>query len=173
MVRGHNAPMNQHPCRGFTIIELMVVVAVVGILAVVALPNFQDYTARARVAEAFGLAQPIQKTVRDYHDRWGAFPASNAAAGLHAAETYAGQYIKSIRVEQGVISITLNPIDKLVGGQELHLTPAVNEASATAPFAWVCEGRAPPAGMKTIAEIPPARLTLLDKYLPAGCRRRP
>jgi len=155
---------------GFTFIELMLVVSVVGILAAIAFPGYQDYVIRSKIAEAFGLAGPVQKTVSDYYDRWGVFPAGNAEAGLQAAERYAGSYVKSIRVERGAISITLGNVGKECDGQELHLLPAVNSAAPTAPFAWVCEKGRPPEGMKPITEIPQDRLTLLPKYLPAACR---
>jgi prepilin-type N-terminal cleavage/methylation domain-containing protein len=162
--------MNKLPSRGFTLIELVTVVSMIGILAAVALPAYQDFTIRSRIAEAFVLAEPIQKTVRDYYDRWGVFPADNAEAGLYVAEYYIGQTVKSIRVEQGVISITLDEKICCENNHTLHLLPAINSASPTAPFAWVCEGTSPPAGMKTIAKIPEEHLTLPGKYLPAPCR---
>jgi len=162
--------MRRHSCNGFILIELMLVVGIIGILAAVGMPAYQDYLTRTRIAEALALAQPIQKTVRDYRDRWGVFPSDNAEAGLYAAEHYAGQYVKSIEIEQGVVSIVFNGVDKALGGQELHLTPAVNDAFPTAPFAWVCESHAPPPGMKIIAEIPKERLTLKKKYAPSVCR---
>jgi len=157
-----------HPCRGFTFIELMLVVCVIAILAAIAVPAYHDYASRSRVAEAFGLAEPVQKAVRDYYDRWGVFPDNNAEAGLQAAERYVGNYIKSIAVEQGVISIALSGAD--LDGKELHLIPAVNSDAPTAPFSWLCERRSAPEGMKPIAEIPEERLTLLPGHLPGPCR---
>jgi type IV pilus assembly protein PilA len=167
--------MNTHSCHGFTLIELMAVVGIIGVLAAIALPAYQDYTVRSKIAEAFVLAAPVQKTVQDYYDRWGVFPADNAEAGLYAAEYYAGQVVRSIGVEKGVISISLvfwsRCRDNCGDGQTLHLTPAVNSVSPTAPFAWVCEGTAPPSGMTPITEVPEERFTLLPKYLPSICRK--
>jgi type IV pilus assembly protein PilA len=157
---------------GFTLVELMLVVGVIGILAAVAFPAYQDYTIRSRIAEAFGLAGPVQKAVRDYYDRWGVFPEGNAQAGLQAPERYVGNYIRSIRVERGAIAITLGNVGKDFDGRELHLLPAVNSAAPTAPFAWVCEKGPAPEGMTPIVEIPAERLTLLPRYVPAPCRPR-
>ncbi|MCL2297694.1 MAG: hypothetical protein FWC38_06665 [Proteobacteria bacterium] len=108
--------------------------------------------------------------MRDYYDRWGVFPADNAEAGLHAAEHYIGSNTKSILVERGVILITLNDRFPQLNGQKLHLIPAINSASPTAPFAWVCEGATPPVGTTFAVEIPEERLTLPSRSLPAPCR---
>jgi type IV pilus assembly protein PilA len=165
--------MSKHFCRGFTFIELMLVVGIIGVLAGIAVPAYQDYTIRSRIAEALVLAGPVQKAVRDYYDRWGVFPSDNAAAGLQAAERYIGNNVRGIRVEQGLVSIALIPnIVPKVNQPELHLRPAVNSAAPTAPFVWLCEGGSPPAGMQAAVEMPAARLTLPNKYLPAICRSR-
>jgi type IV pilus assembly protein PilA len=163
--------MKRSSCRGFTLIELMLVVSIIGILAAIALPAYQDYVVRARIAEAFVLAAPVQKAIGDYRDRWGVFPASNAEAGLPAAESYVGNHVKSIQVEQGAIAITLNLPRSEIDGQQLHLIPAVNSAApTTAPFVWICERTKPPAGMKTVVEVPAERLTLPPKFIPSSCR---
>ncbi|MDR2172635.1 MAG: pilin [Burkholderiales bacterium] len=130
---------------------------------------------RSRIAEAFGLAGPIQKTVRDYYDRWGVFPANNAEAGLHPAEHYVGSNVKSIRVERGVILITLSDkgFSSDTKNQNLHLIPTINSAAPTAPFAWVCEGTPPSEGLKPTVEIPEEQFTIPGKYLPSNCRRPP
>ena len=165
--------MSKHFCRGFTFIELMLVTGIIGILAAIGIPAYQDYTIRSRIAEALVLAGPVQKAVRDYYDRWGVFPPDNAAAGLQAAERYIGNNVRGIRVEQGLVSIALTPnIVPKVNQPELHLRPAVNSAAPTAPFVWLCEGGAPPEGMQPAVEMPAARLTLPNKYLPAICRSR-
>jgi type IV pilus assembly protein PilA len=167
--------MKKHSHRGFTLLELTTAIGIIGILAAIALPAYQDYTVRSRIAEAFVLAAPVQKTVQDYYDRWGVFPADNAEAGLYAAEYYAGQVVRSIGVEKGVISISMNIWGRCEyncrDDQILHLIPAVNSVSPTAPFSWVCEGTSPPSGMSPVTEIPEERLTLLPKYLPSICRK--
>ena len=165
----YNKFMSKHLCRGFTFIELMLVVSMIGILAAIALPEYQDYIIRSKIAEGLVLAEPVQKAVRDYYDRWGVFPSDNATAGLQPAERYIGNNVQSIQVEQGLVSITLTHMVPLTG-QKFHLLPAVNSAAPTAPFVWLCERQKPPKGMKPAMEIPAKQLTLPPKYIPAVCR---
>ena len=61
--------------RGFTVIELMLVIGVIGVLAAIAIPQYQSYVVRAKVAEGFELAAPVMRGIAAYYDRWGALPA--------------------------------------------------------------------------------------------------
>ncbi|ENS7058327.1 pilin, partial [Neisseria gonorrhoeae] len=90
--------------KGFTLIELMIVIAIVGILAAVALPAYQDYTARAQVSEAILLAEGQKSAVTEYYLNHGIWPADNGAAGVASSSSIKGKYVKEVKVENGVVT---------------------------------------------------------------------
>ncbi|ENV2301735.1 pilin, partial [Neisseria gonorrhoeae] len=90
--------------KGFTLIELMIVIAIVGILAAVALPAYQDYTARAQVSEAILLAEGQKSAVTEYYLNHGKWPADNGAAGVASASTIKGKYVKEVKVENDAVT---------------------------------------------------------------------
>ncbi|HGL9169052.1 TPA: pilin, partial [Neisseria gonorrhoeae] len=94
--------------KGFTLIELMIVIAIVGILAAVALPAYQDYTARAQVSEAILLAEGQKSAVTEYYLNNGEWPENNASAGVASSATdIKGKYVKEVKVENGVVTATM------------------------------------------------------------------
>ncbi|EMS1274966.1 pilin, partial [Neisseria gonorrhoeae] len=93
--------------KGFTLIELMIVIAIVGILAAVALPAYQDYTARAQVSEAILLAEGQKSAVTEYYLNNGKWPADNGAAGVASSADIKGKYVKEVKVENGVVTATM------------------------------------------------------------------
>ncbi|HFA3798888.1 TPA: pilin, partial [Neisseria gonorrhoeae] len=91
--------------KGFTLIELMIVIAIVGILAAVALPAYQDYTARAQVSEAILLAEGQKSAVTEYYLNNGKWPANNGDAGVASTPTdIKGKYVQKVEVEKGVVT---------------------------------------------------------------------
>ncbi|WP_428992378.1 pilin [Neisseria gonorrhoeae] len=90
--------------KGFTLIELMIVIAIVGILAAVALPAYQDYTARAQVSEAILLAEGQKSAVTEYYLNHGKWPENNSAAGVASASKIIGKYVKQVEVKNGVVT---------------------------------------------------------------------
>ncbi|EMT8554882.1 pilin [Neisseria gonorrhoeae] len=90
--------------KGFTLIELMIVIAIVGILAAVALPAYQDYTARAQVSEAILLAEGQKSAVTEYYLNHGEWPANNGAAGVASSDKIKGKYVQKVEVAKGVVT---------------------------------------------------------------------
>ncbi|HHO0384648.1 TPA: pilin, partial [Neisseria gonorrhoeae] len=94
--------------KGFTLIELMIVIAIVGILAAVALPAYQDYTARAQVSEAILLAEGQKSAVTEYYLNHGIWPKDNTSAGVASSSSIKGKYVQSVTVANGVVTATMN-----------------------------------------------------------------
>ncbi|MBH6528364.1 pilin, partial [Neisseria meningitidis] len=108
--------------KGFTLIELMIVIAIVGILAAVALPAYQDYTARAQVSEAILLAEGQKSAVTEYYLNHGTWPSNNSDAGV-ASTDIKGKYVKEVKVANGVITATMlsTGVNKEIQGKKLSL----------------------------------------------------
>ncbi|EPI6323991.1 pilin [Neisseria gonorrhoeae] len=94
--------------KGFTLIELMIVIAIVGILAAVALPAYQDYTARAQVSEAILLAEGQKSAVTEYYLNHGIWPKDNTSAGVASPSDIKGKYVESVTVTNGVVTADAN-----------------------------------------------------------------
>ncbi|HFA8110921.1 TPA: pilin, partial [Neisseria gonorrhoeae] len=93
--------------KGFTLIELMIVIAIVGILAAVALPAYQDYTARAQVSEAILLAEGQKSAVTEYYLNNGEWPENNDEAGVASSGEIKGKYVQKVEVNNGVVTATM------------------------------------------------------------------
>ncbi|HFC3370780.1 TPA: pilin, partial [Neisseria gonorrhoeae] len=109
--------------KGFTLIELMIVIAIVGILAAVALPAYQDYTARAQVSEAILLAEGQKSAVTEYYLNHGKWPANNGDAGVASAGEIKGKYVESVTVAKGVVTATMKSdgVNKEIKDKRLSL----------------------------------------------------
>lgn len=137
--------------KGFTLIELMIVVAIIGILAAIALPAYQDYTARAQMSEALILADGQKGAVTEYYADKGVFPGSNASAGIAAAGDISGKYVAQVAVgTSGVITASMKASQVAAGiaSATLSLTPTASSGAVK----WACTSSAQ------------------NKYVPAACR---
>ena len=135
--------------KGFTLIELMIVVALIGILAMLAMPAYQGYIIRAQIAEGLNLVGPHKAAVGAYYQQAGTWPANNAEAALATASSYSGRYVSSISVNSDVISIFYgNSANVEINGFAVNITATPNTGSMT----WVCAS----AGIISNAYLPPA-----------------
>jgi type IV pilus assembly protein PilA len=152
---------------GFTLIELMIVVAIMSILATLALPSYQDRVIKAQVGEGLVLAEVVKHAMADYYAKYGKLPKDNANAGLPAAQKIIGNYVSSIAVADGAINITLgNRANKHAVGKVLTLRPAIVADAKVVPIAWVCGFASVPNGMVVVGK----NITSLPEYhLPLDC----
>lgn len=134
---------------GFTLIELMIVVAIIAILAAIAVPAYQDYIARSQVAEGFGLATGAKRAIATYYGDRGQFPADNSSAGLADPGSIRGKYVRSVTVDNtGQILVRFGgTANAKIAGQTLVLRAQDNNGS----LSWTCGG-------------------LNRRYLPSNCQ---
>ncbi len=154
--------------KGFTLIELMIVVAIIGILAAIAIPAYQDYTIRSQVTEGLNLASAVKAGVGEAFAQTGSWPADLAAAG--GDQTPSGKYVDGIAVDTGTIIITYgNDANATISGETLSLKPLV---SPNNDIVWLCGLAAAPDGAVEAdsGDSAAADTTLDNKYLPASCR---
>ncbi|EMU1341499.1 pilin, partial [Neisseria gonorrhoeae] len=122
--------------KGFTLIELMIVIAIVGILAAVALPAYQDYTARAQVSEAILLAEGQKSAVTEYYLNHGEWPKNNDEAGVASSDKIKGKYVKSVTVAKGVVTAEMasSNVNKEIKDKKLSLWAKREDGSVK----WFC-----------------------------------
>jgi type IV pilus assembly protein PilA len=137
--------------QAFTMIELMIVMAIIGVLTSFALPAYQSYSIRAQIAEGLGLTGPLTLAIAAYQNDNGTYPSDNAEAALPPPDGYAGRFVNSIAISENVISIRYgNEANALIQGREVTLTATRTAGS----LSWVCAGGG----------------SISRSYLPPSCR---
>jgi type IV pilus assembly protein PilA len=158
--------------KGFTLIELMIVVAIIGILAAIAIPAYQNYTIRAQVTEGLNLADGWKTGISEYYAQYGAFPscfdtsATGAAGCVSATGASTGKYVTAIAINTGgQIAVTYgNQANAKLLGLILSLQPGL---SANNDVVWVC-GTAPTTGLYA-APSAASTTNIPAAYLPTAC----
>jgi len=159
--------------QGFTLIELMIVVAIIGILAAIAIPAYQDYTIRAQVTEGLNLASSAKTAVAETFAATSIWPDNNTDAGLDVPSAISGKYVESVTVSNsGVITILYGlQANTAVNGTTLSLTPW---SSVNGDVAWQCGSwdmsTATGLTIASGATTPTGGGTSAQKYRPANCR---
>ncbi|HFC7829538.1 TPA: pilin [Neisseria meningitidis] len=158
--------------KGFTLIELMIVIAIVGILAAVALPAYQDYTARAQVSEAILLAEGQKSAVTEYYLNHGEWPKNNTSAGVATSSEIKGKYVEKVEVKNGVVTATMlsTGVNNEIKGKKLSLWAKRQDGSVK----WFCgqpvtrtDANAK-AGTDDVTAAAAANIN--TKHLPSTCR---
>ena len=166
--------------KGFTLIELMIVVAIIGILAAIAIPAYQDYTIRSQVTEGMTLAGDLKASIAEYTAQVGEWPATLVEVGLGSAAVNtmkSGRYVTGVDVTNGTITITYgHDANAAIQNATLAFQPFVNQNQ---DLVWRC-GAADqpdpgttldiPAGGTTASDDSVAATNVADKYLPSSCR---
>ncbi|MBH6475080.1 pilin [Neisseria meningitidis] len=158
--------------KGFTLIELMIVIAIVGILAAVALPAYQDYTARAQVSEAILLAEGQKSAVTEYYLNHGTWPSNNTSAGVASTATdIKGKYVEKVEVANGVITAEMKSsgVNKEIQGKKLSLWAKRQDGSVK----WFCGQPVTRDANATNDDVKAATDTakkIDTKHLPSTCR---
>jgi type IV pilus assembly protein PilA len=149
---------------GFTLIELMIVVAIIGILAAIAIPAYQDYIIRSQVSEGANLIDGTKSSIADFYNNYGQMPSTQASAGLATSASIQGKYVSYVYYAGGVVSATFSKTAPRSANSAINNSILAYSAAPVAgggTINWNCKSGANTTLVKT---------TIANKYLPTVCR---
>ena len=167
MIIDVNIKKNLLRSLGFTLVELMVAVAIVAILATITMPSYLQQRQRNDVAEAIRLAKNIRDDVSGYYSTKLSFPSDNKEAGVPEPELLIGNKILRMEIEDGAIHITLgNKVSQPLQNKIVSLRPAIVTGSPASPISWLCGSETPVSGMEAVGNN---KTDISDGLIPASC----
>ena len=154
--------------RGFSLIELLIVMGVLAILALLAMPNFTDRIVRQQVAETLEVVDFAKRKVALFRGLSGKFPADNVEASLPPPDKIVGSFLSSVTVQDGALVLVFgNGANPMLKGKRLSLRPAYVPDYPDVPLVWICAGAAVPEKMQAQGRDD---TDIAPLYLPAACR---
>ncbi len=163
-----NITFNITKKSGFTLIEMLVVVAIIAIMATLSVPLYTNKIIAAQMSEAFGMLDEIKPGIKSYYRAYGNFPEDNTEVGLPKPEFLIGNYVKTITIEKGSIHILFgNKVHSDIKDKILSIRPQTVIGSPMSPISWACGNAEPPEGMSINS---PNKTDIDLRYLPFNCR---
>ena len=154
---------------GFTLIDLMITVSVIGILAAVAIPNYSIYIYRAKISEGINTAPYFGKLIAEFYAHNGYFPRDNASLGLPDPQALSSHYLQQIEIENGAIHLSYktDEINSKLTQAILSFRPAIVANAANSVIVWQCAYNTPPTGLTAYGQN---KTSLPAEYLPLVCQ---